>query len=205
MQSYTSDWGCYYSTSMVWQIYTVLVTTSEICCWGLSISSSKTVTLTDCAEICKFEIKHPGRNENSNAAHLLVGIPETEISTIERQVNNIIVVGNLISCSILQLLEMYDTKVTVYYSGLTRFVQILSSTNLLLVLLLKLYTVGPYLASPLCVVVFLSMAMCIVSDATHCSQADCSLLDSPQLTKCFVTSKRMYCITAMRTLGSHHM
>ena len=68
---------------------------------------------------------------NRNAAHLLVGIPEEDTSIIERQVGNVIVVGQTISCSLLKLMRMMDPEVAVYDSGRTRFVRMLWSSDLL--------------------------------------------------------------------------
>lgn len=85
----------------------------------------------DCAEVCKFKIVHRAEIPNKYAAHLLVGIADTNIGTIEQQVNNVVVVGEKISCSLLELLEMNDPNVTVYNSGQDRFVQMLSSTDFL--------------------------------------------------------------------------
>ena len=84
--------------------------------------------LINCTQVCKFpKYERP----NPNAARLLVGIADVDSDTIERQVYNVVVVGNIISCSLPELIGMCDPNVTVHYHGRNRFVKTLLSPDYL--------------------------------------------------------------------------
>ena len=68
---------------------------------------------------------------NPNTARLMVGIEEEEFESIERQVNDIVVIDNRITSSLRTLLDANDPNFPVYSAGQTLFLNLLQETDFL--------------------------------------------------------------------------
>lgn len=94
-----------------------------------------TEALEKCIQACNLSIvqeDHTNINpvENSNAVKLLLGVEETKLELIERQVPDTIVLDdNHVSSRLEKLLLLSDPKYDVYKTGRDRFMKILHSDN----------------------------------------------------------------------------
>ena len=91
--------------------------------------SDRKQALINCTHLCKYpKIRD---RKSPNAARLLVGIADEDFDAIERQVYDVTIVCNNITCRLPELIGMTDPNVAVHHDGMTRFVQTLMSPDYL--------------------------------------------------------------------------
>lgn len=92
-------------------------------------NKSTVEALTNCANICKFPEVLGSSRQNPNAVNILLGIMDND--HIERQVSNIVVVNNLVTSSLVELLSIHDINMPVYCEGQGLFMNMLYETDYL--------------------------------------------------------------------------
>ena len=82
-----------------------------------------TEALKKCIELCAIKLPEPF--SNLNAAKMLVGVKESDMESIERQVSDIVLIDDRVSCSLNCLLTMSDPMYYAYNAGRIRLFQVL--------------------------------------------------------------------------------
>ena len=87
---------------------------------------SVTKALVRCLNLCPLEVDS-SQSKNVNAVKLLCGITDTDLSDeLERQVAEMVVLGDKVTSSLGHLLTIHDTAFPIYSLGLLRFYNVLT-------------------------------------------------------------------------------
>ena len=87
--------------------------------------------LKNCLQTCNISLNSSERYD-PNAVKLLLGLPEDEVQSLQRQVPRLVFVGKHVTASLEYLLTIDDPKYTVYLQGQDRFRRLLSEDDYLL-------------------------------------------------------------------------